>query len=157
MNRADRWGRSLCAAAALALALGCGGEAAEWPQFRGPSGLGILDAGDLPTKWGKGSANIRWRTPMPGRGDSSPVIASGRVFVTTVIESPDGATGGEAKLHLSATPSSGSISRRASCSGRPPSSPLRGSRATGSTPTRRRLRSPTASPSTPISAPISPA
>src|ERR1044072_3232680 len=94
MRRADRWGRSLCAAAALALALGCGGDKADWPQFRGPAGLGSSDATGLPVKWGKGSANIRWRTPIPGRGNSSPVAAAGRVYLTTIIEQPpNGAAG----------------------------------------------------------------
>ncbi len=79
------------AAALLSLSLGCGGERPpEWSQFRGPSGLGVLDAGDLPTTWSKGSANIRWSTPIPGQGASSAVIARGRVFVTTAIESPAG-------------------------------------------------------------------
>ena len=102
MNRADRWGRALCASAALALALGCGGEKKEeWPQFRGPAGLGFADTGDLPTKWGKGSTNIRWRTPLPGRGNSSPVVAAGRVYLTAVIEQqPESATFDHAVLAL---------------------------------------------------------
>jgi outer membrane protein assembly factor BamB len=98
MNRAGRRICSLCAAAALALALGCGRETAEWPQFRGPAGIGISDAGGLPAKWGKGSANIRWRAPLPGRGNSSPVVAADRVYLTAVIaQRPHGAAGGEAK------------------------------------------------------------
>ena len=89
-SRLIGWFFRAAAAAALLFSLGCGGEPPEWPQFRGPSGLGVSDAGDLPTTWSKGSANIRWSTPIPGKGASSPVIAGGRVFVTAAIESPAG-------------------------------------------------------------------
>lgn len=93
----NRPGASLWVAALVLLA-GCGKEPVEWPQFRGPSGLGVSDAGELPTTWSPGSANIRWRATVPGSGNSSPVAAGGRVFVTTVIEQPAAGAGGPANL-----------------------------------------------------------
>jgi hypothetical protein len=53
-------------------------HAEDWPQFRGPGGEGHSAERDLPTEWGE-SKNIAWKTPVPGRGWSSPVIAGGRV------------------------------------------------------------------------------
>jgi outer membrane protein assembly factor BamB len=88
------------AAALLVLMTGCGREeTAEWPQFRGPSGLGVVETGPLPTAWSADSANIRWRSPVPGQGHSSPIVAGGRVFLTTAIELPGSAGAGE-KAHL---------------------------------------------------------
>jgi outer membrane protein assembly factor BamB len=70
-----------------ALIVGCGGFAADWPQFRGPTAQGLYDGTPLPTEWGK-SQNIAWRKPVAGLGWSSPVIAGGRVYLTTAV--PDG-------------------------------------------------------------------
>jgi outer membrane protein assembly factor BamB len=58
----------------------------EWPQFRGPGGLGVADASSLPERW-SGTSNVAWRVDIPGRGWSSPVVWRGRVFVTTAVSS----------------------------------------------------------------------
>lgn len=58
---------------------------ADWPQFRGPSGQGVSSAKQTPTQWSADS-NIRWKTPIPGSGWSSPVTWGDRVFVTTAVE-----------------------------------------------------------------------
>lgn len=51
----------------------------DWPQFRGPSGSGV--GGEAPVEWGPGK-NVRWRTGIPGAGNSSPIVSKGKVFVT---------------------------------------------------------------------------
>ena len=57
-----------------------------WPQWRGPSGDGHAPAArNLPSTWSE-TENIVWKTPIPGRGWSSPVIGNGQVWVTTAIE-----------------------------------------------------------------------
>lgn len=57
-----------------------------WPQFRGRDGQGhAAEAHDLPTAWSD-SENVRWKTPLPGRGWSSPVIAQGKVWLTTATD-----------------------------------------------------------------------
>ncbi len=60
---------------------------ATWPQWRGPSGQG--DAGDakLPIKWSE-KDNVTWKTPLPGRGWSSPVIEDGVIWMTAAHETP---------------------------------------------------------------------
>lgn len=77
----------------LALAAGCAAppapeEPLEWPQWRGATGMGLAGGGDLPEAWGPDAANVRWRTDIPGSGNSSPVVARGRVFLTTSYEDP---------------------------------------------------------------------
>src|SRR5947209_14943547 len=62
--------------------LGCGlAWAGEWPQFRGPGGTAVSKEMDLPVKWSK-TEGLRYRTALPGRGLSNPVIAGGRVYLT---------------------------------------------------------------------------
>lgn len=58
---------------------------AEWPQFRGPGGEGHSDATNLPTTWSQ-TENVIWRTQLPGRGWSSPVIAGNTIWLTTAYE-----------------------------------------------------------------------
>lgn len=57
----------------------------RWPQFRGPTGQGHADDVGLPLVWGEGT-NIAWKTRLEGRGWSSPVIADGRIWMTTADE-----------------------------------------------------------------------
>ncbi|MCE9632054.1 MAG: PQQ-binding-like beta-propeller repeat protein [Planctomycetia bacterium] len=57
-----------------------------WPQWRGPAGQGHADAArDLPITWSE-TENIVWKTPLPGRGWSSPVIDERHVWMTTAVE-----------------------------------------------------------------------
>ena len=58
-----------------------------WPQFRGPEGQGHADGLELPLTWSE-EKNITWKTPIPGRAWSSPVIADGLLWVTTAIDVP---------------------------------------------------------------------
>jgi outer membrane protein assembly factor BamB len=60
---------------------------AEWPQFRGPDGLGATSGRNLPLAWGEGR-NVRWKTAIHGRAWSSPVVLGDHVWVTTA--TPDG-------------------------------------------------------------------
>ncbi len=55
---------------------------AAWPQFRGPTQQGWSDAVDLPTTWSE-TQNVKWKTAIPGKGWSSPVIMDRRVWMTT--------------------------------------------------------------------------
>jgi outer membrane protein assembly factor BamB len=59
--------------------------AEDWPQFRGPTGQGISTAKNLPVRWNSKS-NVVWKTPLPGKGWSSPVVADGRVYLTTALQ-----------------------------------------------------------------------
>jgi outer membrane protein assembly factor BamB len=63
--------------------------AEDWPQFRGPTGQGLSAERGLAVEWSE-SRNVIWKTPVPGSGWSSPVVAGGRVWVTTAIKERGG-------------------------------------------------------------------
>jgi outer membrane protein assembly factor BamB len=65
--------------------------AEDWPQFRGPTGQGTSDAKNVPTEWGP-EKNIVWKTEIPGRGWSSPVLADGKLYLTSGVLSGDAAS-----------------------------------------------------------------
>src|SRR5439155_2166694 len=69
----------------IALFLTSVAEADNWPEWRGPTGTGICFEKNLPTVWGT-NQNVRWKTPLPEPGNSTPIIWSNRVFVTQAIE-----------------------------------------------------------------------
>ena len=54
----------------------------DWPQFRGPDGQGHAAGDGFPLEWSE-TRNVAWKVPVAGRGWSSPVIAGGRVWLTT--------------------------------------------------------------------------
>jgi hypothetical protein len=60
----------------------------QWPRFRGPSGQGLTGRKELPVRWDKQGTNVLWHTPIPGQGNSSPVVWGERIFLTSA--SPDG-------------------------------------------------------------------
>jgi outer membrane protein assembly factor BamB len=61
------------------------GFAANWPQWRGPDGSGISTEKNLPAEWTP-TKNIKWKTPIAGRGHSSPIVWGNKIFLTTAIE-----------------------------------------------------------------------
>ena len=56
----------------------------NWPQWRGPSGTGVAVDADPPTNWSE-TKNIRWKTKLPGRGHSTPIVWDDRIFLTAAI------------------------------------------------------------------------
>jgi len=57
---------------------------AQWPEFRGPTGQGHSTERNLPLVWNE-TKNVAWKVPVAGRGWSSPVVADGRVWLTTAV------------------------------------------------------------------------
>jgi len=55
----------------------------EWPGFRGPYANPSAINSDLPDTWSK-TSNIEWTATLPGLGWSSPIVAGGYIFLTTV-------------------------------------------------------------------------
>jgi len=79
--------RAVVAYLALA-AISCAGD---WPQFRGPTGLGYTEERNLPLTWNaKTGENIAWRAALlkSDNGFSSPIIVGDRVIVTGVTNQP---------------------------------------------------------------------
>jgi outer membrane protein assembly factor BamB len=57
-------------------------DAANWARFRGPNGTGIADDKEIPIRWDM-KKNVLWKVPLPGLGNSSPVVWNDRLFVQT--------------------------------------------------------------------------
>jgi len=75
----------LISVAAITVLCCTASAAATWPQWRGPDGQGhATDAHDLPVRWSE-TENITWKTPLPGRGWSSPVIDETRIWLTAAV------------------------------------------------------------------------
>jgi len=74
----------ICLAGSSWLHAGATAEA-NWPQFRGPNAAGVSANTSLPDKW-SATDNVAWKTDLPGRGWSSPVVCGGKVFLTTAIK-----------------------------------------------------------------------
>ena len=65
-------------------------RAGDWPEFRGPQGNGHATAEDanpagLPLHWSE-TENVKWKTPIPYSGWSTPVVMGGQIWLTTATE-----------------------------------------------------------------------
>src|SRR5437763_665527 len=90
----------------LALILLCAAVPAfadNWPAWRGPDGNGQCSESNLPIKWSP-TENVKWKTPLPDEGNSTPVIWRDRVFLTQASKKtdwpPKPPTGGPASAHV---------------------------------------------------------
>lgn len=66
-------------------------HAENWPQFRGPTGLGYTAETDLPLTWNaKTGENIKWKTPLAKSDNaySSPIVWGNKIFLTAVKNNP---------------------------------------------------------------------
>lgn len=59
----------------------------HWPRFRGPNGTGVSTDKDVPVEWTP--ANYHWKTAIPGKGHSSPIVWGDHVFVQSASENGD--------------------------------------------------------------------
>ena len=55
-----------------------------WPQFLGPGERAVSANPKVPDHW-SATENVAWKTSLPGRGWSSPVVCGDRIFLTTVV------------------------------------------------------------------------
>jgi outer membrane protein assembly factor BamB len=55
-------------------------SAGDWARFRGAGGAGVAADTDIPLEWTAADGLI-WKTPIPGSGNSSPIVCRNRVFV----------------------------------------------------------------------------
>ena len=59
-----------------------GEGAGYWPRWRGPSGQGLVGDAGYPDRW-SATDNVVWRAPVPGSGNSSPIVWDDHIFLTT--------------------------------------------------------------------------
>jgi outer membrane protein assembly factor BamB len=60
-------------------------SAENWPGWRGPRGDGVSAERDLPLRWSR-TEHIRWKTALPGPGNSSPVVWADRHLLTQALD-----------------------------------------------------------------------
>jgi len=79
-----RWLAALAIATVAASASAGDTATSDWPHWRGPTGNGVSPDATPPVEFGP-DKNIRWKTAIPGRGSSSPVVLGPDVFVTSAV------------------------------------------------------------------------
>src|SRR5258706_720198 len=70
---------------ALIALLPLSAHAENWPCWRGPRGDGSSVESNVPVHW-SATSNVVWKTEIPGRGHSSPIVWGDRIFLLTAIE-----------------------------------------------------------------------
>jgi outer membrane protein assembly factor BamB len=59
--------------------------AENWPQWRGPHGVGISKETNLPVKWSP-AENVAWKAPLPGVSGATPIIWDEHIFLNVAQE-----------------------------------------------------------------------
>lgn len=59
-------------------------HAQDWPQFRGPSGDGVLPVLEHPLEWSN-DKNVAWTVELAGSGLASPIVVGDRVFLVSAV------------------------------------------------------------------------
>src|SRR2546427_12783641 len=77
----------------------------QWPKWRGPTDDGMART-DAPLHWSD-TENIKWKSTIPGRGHSSPVLWGDKIFVTTAVPTQPAAAGGAPQRRRRSDPSGG--------------------------------------------------
>src|SRR5687768_12412158 len=52
----------------------------QWSRFRGPNGHGTSLDKNIPVRWSE-TEGMLWKIPLPGKGNSSPIVWGDRLFV----------------------------------------------------------------------------
>lgn len=68
-----------------ALLLPCLAMAENWPEWRGSRRDGTSTEKNLPLKW-SGTQNVKWKTELPGPGNSTPIVWENKVFITQAVD-----------------------------------------------------------------------
>jgi outer membrane protein assembly factor BamB len=86
-----RWARLLVLGIVLGMIPSTDAAEDAWPEFRGPTQQGHAPGTDPPLKWFQGAApdpgrQIKFKTEIPGRGWSSPVVLGDQIWMTTATD-----------------------------------------------------------------------
>jgi outer membrane protein assembly factor BamB len=55
-----------------------------WPQWRGPLATGAAIKGNPPVEFSE-TKNLKWKTPIPGKGHATPVVWGNKIILTTSV------------------------------------------------------------------------
>ena len=70
-----------------ALAVAPSTQPSEWRSWRGPLDNGSIERGSFPEKFG--AEQYLWRTELPGKGCSTPIVLDGRIYLTSPADGND--------------------------------------------------------------------
>src|SRR5262249_2603979 len=56
----------------------------NWPRFSGPEGTSHTQETNLPLSWTE--ADVAWKAPLKGFGQSTPCVWENRIFLTTALD-----------------------------------------------------------------------
>ena len=62
----------------------CAAPPDSWPQWRGPLANGVAPHANPPVHWSE-TNNVRWKTALPGKGHSSPIVVGDSVYVLSAV------------------------------------------------------------------------
>jgi outer membrane protein assembly factor BamB len=80
----QRWGLVFTTVVSFLMTTGKSSADENWPRWRGPRGDGHSTATNLPRQWS--AESIAWKVPVKGIGQSSPVVWSDRIFLTSALD-----------------------------------------------------------------------
>ncbi|MDA1015026.1 MAG: PQQ-binding-like beta-propeller repeat protein [Planctomycetota bacterium] len=66
---------------------GLAADIAEWRSWRGPLDNGSVERGDYPHEFD--SKNYLWKTELPGKGCSTPIVLDGNIYLTCPADGRD--------------------------------------------------------------------
>ena len=66
---------------------GIAADLSDWRSWRGPQGHGSIDQGNYPVTFA--ADKYLWRTPLPGKGCSTPIVLNGMIYVTAPVDRRD--------------------------------------------------------------------
>jgi outer membrane protein assembly factor BamB len=69
----------------VSMVVPAGNAADNWPRWRGPSGQGWVSGDHYPDTW-SGTDNVQWKVPVPGDGNSSPIVWGDYIYLTTAYD-----------------------------------------------------------------------
>lgn len=75
----------LISVSAISISAADKNKASNWSQWRGTEGSGVAHDANVPMTW-SGTQNIKWKTPLPGSGHSSPIVWENKIFLTSETE-----------------------------------------------------------------------
>ncbi len=82
--------RTICTTALVSFiisGLARGETLQDWPAWRGPDASGHIQQGTYPDKFD--ADNYLWRTELPGKGCSTPILLEERIFLTAPVDGND--------------------------------------------------------------------
>ncbi len=63
-----------------------------WPQWRGPLATGAAVKGNPPVKFSE-SQNLKWKTPIPGKGHATPIVWADKIVIQTAVPTTEKVNG----------------------------------------------------------------